>query len=164
MRFSSLWPHCFLVVNTSWGWLWPRCFFGGQQWVAPRKLELPAPGHCQLKFGVKAIPGSLFGRTRILEPESLAPERFGLQMWSRRGGNFRNPENGCTTTGTTAAASSYLSGATAGNGNLDGTITPAHTSPRVFPKARALALCMAPEWLKGGVQVETFSFGMPRIL
>ena len=76
----------------------------------------------------------------------------------------RNPENGCTTTGTTAAANSYLSGATAGNGGLDGTITPAHTSPKLFPKARALALCMAPEWLKNGVQVETFSFGMPRIL
>ena len=76
----------------------------------------------------------------------------------------RNPENGWATTGTTAAANSYLSGATAGNGGLDGTITPAHTSPKLFPKARALALCMAPEWLKNGVQVETFSFGMPRIL
>ena len=37
-------------------------FFGGQQWAAPGKLELPPPGHCQLKLGVKAIPGSLFGR------------------------------------------------------------------------------------------------------
>ena len=89
-------------------------------------------------------------------------------MGSANHGTFfrkhRNPENGWATTGTTAAANSYLSGAVAGNGNLDGTITPAHTSPRVFPKARASALCMAPEWLKGGVQVETFFWNAQNIV
>ena len=57
----------------------------------------------------------------------------------------RNPENGCATTGTTAAANSYLSGAVAGNGNLDGTITPAHTSPKCSPRPILEACLGAPE-------------------